>query len=89
MAIDNHGLKMRGLILASLHTQYIPDNSPQYVQILYDKHSCKVWSVRRSNGGCKTAPAYPVIFVAATRRHMSPQAIADTIRDAVRIHNQI
>lgn len=82
--INTHGLKMVGLKKASGDTRDYYDS--RYIQISYDRNDGEILTNLHSDWGRTWGTHYhdpAVITICTTSRHMTMQAIADAIAEAV------
>lgn len=84
--IDTHGLTIKGLRKASGETSDYGAYSAMYSEIFYDRATGEVWTVLQCNLGQNSWTEYHdpnVIKVGNTQHHMTMQALADAIYEAV------
>lgn len=84
--IDTHGLTIKGLRKASGETSDYGAYSAMYSEIFYDRATGEVWTVLQCNLGQNSWTEYHaqnVIKVGNTQHHMTMQALADAICEAV------
>lgn len=84
--IDTHGLTIKGLRKASGETSDYGAYSAMYSEIFYDRATGEVWTVLQCNLGQNSWTEYHepnVIKVGDTQHHMTMQALADAICEAV------
>lgn len=89
MAINTHGLTIKGLRKASGETQRYNDAS-SYDEIFYDRSTGEVWTRYQYSLGQNSWTEYhdaDVIKVCNAVRHMTMQEIADAINDALNAVN--
>ena len=85
MKINTHGIKIKGLRKASGYTENYT-NPCMYIEIFYDRNTGDVWCVTHCSLGHNWWTQYhdpDIIKIGCTVRHLTMQAIADMIYDAV------
>ena len=88
MAINKHGLKMTGLKAASGATQDYGYYSDQYVELFYNRETGEIWAKHQVSLGHNTWTVYDdpaVLKIGNVWQHLTMQAIADKIAEAVRL----
>ena len=86
MKTNTHGLIMTGLKKASGETKNYGAYSPTYAEVFYDKSTGEIWTRYHYSLGQNSWTQYDdpnVIRVCTTSKHLTMQAIADMIADAV------
>lgn len=87
MAINKHGLVIKGLKAASGETKNYGCWSSKYNEIFYDTNTGEVWTVFQVSTGHNTWTHYhddAIIKIRNTSFHMTMQEIADAIYERVR-----
>lgn len=82
MAINKHGLKIKGLKKVSGETLDYSCNSGKYDEIFYDKSTGEVWTVFQCSLGQNSWTEYhdpDVVKICNSTTHLTMQTIADLI----------
>lgn len=85
-SINTYGLKIKGLKKASGNTMNYGSYSDKYDEVFYDRKTGEVWTVFQCSLGHNSWTVYHdpnVIKVCNASRHMTMQALADAIHEAI------